>query len=392
MKKGSLNACVVGMMLFAVLLSCKSVFAAGNTMDTASSISLDETYSGTNPKDHYDYYRFTLPSSGRITIDAKWIDYSIYDSSGRKICDYDPYWPELTAEEINAGTTVDLRKGTYYFVVYAYRGSGDYSFTLNFTSANESFAEDENINNDTLNSANDLNFNTQYYGQLATLGDWKEEIDYYRITLPSSGRLTVTAQLPEKNKGYGCDLLDSNGDHMPGRFRTTEQTIIKDTYDLAKGTYYYVLEADTYDRSGNYSISVTFSPTPEPVETNTITVPKEPTIKEPAAEIDTITISKKPSIKKLAATKNKITVNWTHFKHTSKKTKKIWKPIKKVQIQCATDKAFSNIVKTVAIGKSKKKATINGLNKNTTYFVRVRYTDNSGYSNWSGVKQIKTKR
>ena len=109
-------------------------------------------------------------------------------------------------------------------------------------------------------------------------------------------------------------------------------------------------------------------------------------------EKDKITVLKKPTIKKLAAVKNMITVNWTHFKHTSKKTKKIWKPIKKVQIQCATDKAFSSIVKTVTVGKNKKKATIKGLNKNTTYFVRVRYTDNSGYSNWSGIKQIKTKK
>lgn len=104
-----------------------------------------------------------------------------------------------------------------------------------------------------------------------------------------------------------------------------------------------------------------------------------------------ITISKKPTIKKPAATKNKITVKWKHFKHTSKKAKKLWKPIKGVQIQCATDKTFTNIVKTATAKKSKTSAKIKGLAKKTTYYVRVRYYDGTGYSAWSKVKKVKTK-
>lgn len=106
---------------------------------------------------------------------------------------------------------------------------------------------------------------------------------------------------------------------------------------------------------------------------------------------DEITISKKPSIKKPTAAKGKITVKWSHFKHTSKKTKPIWKKIRKVQIQCATDKGFTNIVKTSMVGKSKTKAVIKGLSKKTVYYVRVRYFDGTGYSKWSGAKKIKTK-
>ena len=100
-----------------------------------------------------------------------------------------------------------------------------------------------------------------------------------------------------------------------------------------------------------------------------------------------ITISKKPTIKKPTATKSKITVNWKHFKHTSKKAKAIWKKIKKVQVQCATDSGFKNIVKTVPVGKGRTKAVIKGLSKGTTYYVRVRYFDGTGYSNWSKVKR-----
>ena len=109
-----------------------------------------------------------------------------------------------------------------------------------------------------------------------------------------------------------------------------------------------------------------------------------------SAVIEKITITKKPTIKKPAATKNKITVSWKHFKQT-KKTKSIWKKIKKVQVQCATDKSFKNIVKTTLVGKKKTKATIKGLAKKTTYYVRVRYYDGTGYSAWSKVKKVKTK-
>ena len=104
-----------------------------------------------------------------------------------------------------------------------------------------------------------------------------------------------------------------------------------------------------------------------------------------------ITISKKPTIKKPTASKGKITVNWKHFKNKTKKGKKIWKKIKKVQIQCSTDKNFQNIVKDVKIGKSKTKYAIKGLKKKTTYYVRVRYYDGTGYSKWSKVKKVKTK-
>ena len=109
-------------------------------------------------------------------------------------------------------------------------------------------------------------------------------------------------------------------------------------------------------------------------------------------QTEKITISKKPSIKKPSATKNKITVNWKHFKHTSKKARKIWKKIKKVQVQCATDKDFKNIVKTATVSKNKTEKEIKGLQKKTKYYVRVRYFDGTGYSAWSKVKKITTKK
>ena len=93
-------------------------------------------------------------------------------------------------------------------------------------------------------------------------------------------------------------------------------------------------------------------------------------------------------VPKPAPAKGKITVKWKHFKQ-NKKTKALWKKIKNVQVQCAADKGFKNIVMTAMVGK--KKAGIKGLAKKTTYYVRVRYYDGMGYSAWSKVKKVKTK-
>ena len=106
---------------------------------------------------------------------------------------------------------------------------------------------------------------------------------------------------------------------------------------------------------------------------------------------EAVTIGKKPSIRKPAAAKGKITVKWSHFRHTTRKTKAVWKKIKKVQIQCALDKDFTNIVRVAYAKKTKTQAVIKGLSKKTVYYVRVRYYGASGYSKWSKTKKIRTK-
>ena len=50
------------------------------------------------------------------------------------------------------------------------------------------------------------------------------------------------------------------------------------------------------------------------------------------------------------------------------------------------------MVKSVSVNKNKAKVTIKGLQKNTAYFIRIRYYDGVGYSRWSKIKQIKTKK
>ena len=80
-------------------------------------------------------------------------------------------------------------------------------------------------------------------------------------------------------------------------------------------------------------------------------------------------------------------------KKKTKKAKAVWKKIKKIEIQYSTDRSFKKNVKKKTVGKSKTKLVVKKLKKKTTYYFRIRYTDGKGgYSNWSKVKKVKTKK
>ena len=180
-------------------------------------------------------------------------------------------------------------------------------------------------------------------------------------------------------KSIHCTVCDAIKDGSEIEIPATGHTPVKDAAVTATTTSTGLTEGSHCSVCGEVLVAQQTIPMIE------ATAPVEPT-----DDTKQNALTKKPVIKNPSATKSAITVKWKHFKHTSKKTKAIWKQIKKVQVQCATDKAFKNIVKTTMVKKNKTKAVINGLKKNTTYYVRVRYYDGTVYSKWSKVKKIKT--
>ena len=176
----------------------------------------------------------------------------------------------------------------------------------------------------------------------------------YTIPFPASDQMVGV-------KVKMVSLTDENGNNVDGKY-----TLVDDTAYTKLSSYQKTINVT--DGMTDGIVTFTLKQTP------LLTVVKALTIKNPTAG------------------KNKITAKWSHFKHTSKKTKAVWKKIKKIQVQCATDKGFRNIVKRVTISKSKTSVTIKGLKKKTVYYVRVRYYDGTGYSKWSKVKKVKTKK
>jgi hypothetical protein len=98
-----------------------------------------------------------------------------------------------------------------------------------------------------------------------------------------------------------------------------------------------------------------------------------------------------PAVKiaKPKAAKKAVTVKW---KKVSKKNKK---RIAGIEIQVATDRGFTDIVKTANGKKTKTSAKVKKLKSKKTYYVRVRaYKNINGVkhvSKWSSVKKVKVK-
>ena len=114
---------------------------------------------------------------------------------------------------------------------------------------------------------------------------------------------------------------------------------------------------------------------------------------KPSVPTDKITISKAPSgVKAKAAKKGKATLTWKKFKQT-KKTKAIWKKIKKIEVQYSTDKNFKTGVISKTLSKKKTKLTVKKLKAKTTYYFRVRYVEGPyKVSKWSSAKKVKAKK
>ncbi len=111
---------------------------------------------------------------------------------------------------------------------------------------------------------------------------------------------------------------------------------------------------------------------------------------KPTTDTEPITVVQTPSKAKAKVKKNKVTVSWKKIKK-NKKGKALLKQISGIQVQYSTDPSFpeGNTV-TKAVGKKKSSVKMK-LQRKNTYYIRVRYVGNGGYSNWSGMKVVRTK-
>ncbi len=98
------------------------------------------------------------------------------------------------------------------------------------------------------------------------------------------------------------------------------------------------------------------------------------------------------SLKAKAQKKGKVKLTWKALKKT-KKTKKLYSQVKKIEIQYSTDSTFNeSATKTKKVSKTKATITLSGLKKKAVYYFRIRYVDKTGgCSKWTKAKKVKTK-
>ena len=236
-----------------------AVTQAGNTMGTATQIYFDRTYNGSiTSSNTADWYKITLPSSGRITIAAtgymRYIAYKLYQNSNQVLWSKNATWrSETNTSQVNE--EIDLTSGTYYFYVGDWGSTGNYSFRLSFASAGESFKETGSGSNNLLTTANGISLGTTYKGQLAE----NDKKDFYIFTLPSSGRLKIDATSYMRFICY--KLYDSEQDNIWSKNVTwkteTNTGIVNLTLDLTAGTYYFYV--GDWGSTGNYSFNLSFT-------------------------------------------------------------------------------------------------------------------------------------
>lgn len=229
-----------------------------NSMETANAIKLKESYIG-RMKDDYDedFYKFTLPSDGRVKFSmkqksgTKWYA-SIYNSNGKLHEEVET--DSSTTVNGYETTEIGLPKGTYYIKIEdGFQTTHvPYEIKVEFTSG--SYYEKE-FNNDA-STANTIKLNQTYKGKME---DYDDD-DFYKITLPSDGIVTLSVKR-KSGMSWQAELFNTKGDKLEDL--NTDASSIVFGYEtreigLPKGTYYINL-SDYYGTEDTpYEIKASF--------------------------------------------------------------------------------------------------------------------------------------
>jgi len=255
------GACAL-MLAFTFIMTLTVKADADDTMAGAINYRFGTTQNGTiATNEDRDFYRFTLPSSGRITMrGTSYIDavrLLIYDSNGRQVWSSHKYLNQTTKRH-DLNDVFDFNAGTYYLCFEkSGRNTGAYNFNISFSSVGESFAEPQLGRNNSFNTANAISLNTAYKGQISYYGD---DTDFYRFTLPSSGRITIRGT--SYIEAVRLLIYDSNGRQVWSSYKylnqTTKRHDFNDVFDFNAGTYYLCLEKSGRN-TGAYNFNISFS-------------------------------------------------------------------------------------------------------------------------------------
>ncbi|WP_051689029.1 hypothetical protein [Butyrivibrio sp. AE2032] len=221
------------------------VMAAGNDQKTATAIKFDQKVSGSiTSSNTADWYKVTLPNSGFVTVKAHaemmYVQYYMsYEDNGelKNVINESHYWDSMS-EASNTTMERYLNAGVYYFRVCqrVYDDStGDYNFTISYTSSNESFIENGSGTNNKMKDASPIELGKTYTGFLAK----NDEIDWYKFTLSHDMKIMIST--PE---GVGYFYLYNSDGKQLTRWYMLDWEKTDNVFTLERGTYYFVRDSD----------------------------------------------------------------------------------------------------------------------------------------------------
>lgn len=253
---------------------------SNNTFDTANTITMDHQYIGQLAKnDKHDFYKFTLAGSGTVKWDistrAARTDFALYDENYAQIWNREGNYPSSTTGMMVYTTDFFLTSGTYYLQVFSYSDYvdidlGSYTFSVKYTSADESFKETTGGTNNDYFTANPVALSKTYKGQIA----FNDNSDYYRFTV--SGKKTITLKSVSYNEYLRYRIIDSSYNNVwqPRYNDYTTNSGIKSynaSIELTSGTYYLLITNDSSSMNGrsnygNYNFSLLDASIPSAIQ------------------------------------------------------------------------------------------------------------------------------
>lgn len=233
--------------------------------ETAESIQLDKQYNGTITESvPVHFYKFTLPQSGVLTINARSEEINRLYYNVDHSWDLDTGW--YTYSNYNSTTGMNsaeinwrLTAGTYYLGIgEGYDNNddsfgngeitaGSFRFSLSLDGVGESFKEKDGGSNNSIATASKISLNKTYIGQIAV----NDEEDYFQFTLSGPALLTLSMPvLTDGNIDYG--IYGKNGEKICSSY--LYQGGDTRSYHLTKGTYYLRL-SQRYQRMYKFKLT-----------------------------------------------------------------------------------------------------------------------------------------
>ncbi|NBJ66858.1 fibronectin type III domain-containing protein [Adlercreutzia caecimuris] len=421
--------------LLAAVLAVTMIPAEGLTSKAYAAdpvISMGSTQTGTVSRDKTAYYRFSVPSSGKVKISGlaerantgiltTSIRFRIYQEDGTKVYSSGMFYMPTTGRTY-VNLTTYLNKGNYTIEVlqdYSVNDGARYSFALSFESANESFAEMNAGTNNTFDTASAIRANTTYRGMIAN----NEHHDVYRFSIPSKTNMRVIFNSIDSTRAPKINIYDGNRvKQYSWSYRTS---LDGEVVEFSPGTYYF--EIDGYDPF-LYSFQIA---SPIPMAATSIKLSDSSYTYDGYAKTPDVAVAYNGSMLRnsrnytvsYSANKNagigKVTVTGKGayagsvtktfkikpgrpsikaVKGVKKGFKATWAKKSKAeatgyQVQYSTKKSMKGAKTKTVKGTSK---TVKGLKAGKRYYVRVRAYKTVGkqkvYSSWSAKRAITTKR
>ncbi len=260
---------ISGYFMVGVNYTVKANFTATNdweaelneSTENAKEIVPGQNVNGTIYKgDDVDFYKFTIPEAGTISIDLSNESVSSNNSWEVKLIGTecgDMYTTSVKGSNLStvSSPTYGVKAGTYYIKVSGYFMTNiKYTVKANFTATTEW----EQEVNDSADKATTITSGKNVNGNIYTGND----VDYYRIDVSNSGNISLdfSNEYFDSNNVWDVILIDPAGNDI---YKNTIKgknltTISSDTFNSVVGTY-YVKVSGYFMTNKRYTIKVNTS-------------------------------------------------------------------------------------------------------------------------------------